>query len=65
VKPIIYKFCERILVSGNKTRFWEDVWVNKQTLAIDFSRLYDLTFNKNITIDKVAPSLGRVLIFMR
>jgi hypothetical protein len=65
VKPIFYKFCERILVSGNKTRFWEDVWVNKQTLAIAFSRLYDLNFNRNITVDKVVSSLGLVLIFRR
>jgi hypothetical protein len=65
VKPIFYKFCERILVSGNKTRFWEDVWVNKKALAETFPRLYDLTFNRNITVDKVVSSLGRVLIFMR
>jgi hypothetical protein len=36
VKPIFNKFCERILVYGNKTRFWEDVWVNKKTLAVAF-----------------------------
>jgi hypothetical protein len=62
VKPIFYKFCERILVSGNKTRFSEDVWVNKQSLAITFPRL---SLNRNIIVDKVVSSLCRVLIFRR
>jgi hypothetical protein len=46
-------------------RFWEDVWVNKQSLAVTFPRLYDITFNRNITVDKVVSSLGWVLIFRR
>jgi hypothetical protein len=50
-------------VFGNKTRFWEDVWVNKKALAETFPRLYDLTFNRNIIVDKVVSSLGRMLIF--
>jgi hypothetical protein len=35
-KPIVNNFCERVLVSGNKIRFWEDVWHYKASLADTF-----------------------------
>jgi hypothetical protein len=61
----LLQFCEIILVFGNKTRIWEDVWVNKKALAKKIPSLYDPTFNRNIIVDKVVSSLGRVLIFRR
>jgi hypothetical protein len=40
-------------------RFWEDVWFNKQSLAVTFPGLYDITFNRNITVEKVEILLLR------
>jgi hypothetical protein len=50
VKKIFYKYYKRIVVSGNKTRFWEDIWHGGKTLAMVFSRLFNLSMNHNITL---------------
>lgn len=63
VEHIFYTLCDRILVSRNKTRFWEDVWHNNKTMAKVFPMLYNLTFSKNAKVDKVVATKGACLVF--
>jgi hypothetical protein len=65
VKEVCYRFCKRIVVSGNKTRFWEDIWHGGKPLSEAFSRLFNLSMNHNITVQKVVSSFGGCLIFRR
>jgi hypothetical protein len=65
VKEVFYKFFKRIVVSGNKTRFWEDVWHNGKPLSEDFPCLFSLSMNHNITVQKVVSSFGGCLFFRR
>jgi hypothetical protein len=65
VKKIFYKHCKTVLVSGNKTRFWEDIWHEGKPLVEVFPRLYNLSFNHNVTVGKVVTSFGGCLIFRR
>jgi hypothetical protein len=51
VKDIFYKYCDRVLVSRNKTSFWRDAWYQNKPLGERFHRLYDLSFNKDIKVD--------------
>jgi hypothetical protein len=37
------------MVNGEKTLFWEDNWVNNAPLAVQFPRLYQLSFQKGFT----------------
>jgi hypothetical protein len=65
VKDIFYKCCDRVLVSGNKTSFWRDTWYQKKPLCERFHRIYDLSFNKDIKVDRVVISFGSCLGFGR
>jgi hypothetical protein len=65
VKEVLYKFYKRIVVSGNKTRFWEDVCHNGKPLSEIFPRLFNLSMNHNIIVQKVVSSFGGCLIFRR
>jgi hypothetical protein len=65
VKEIFYKFCKRIVVSGNKTRFWEDIWHGGKPLSEVFPRLFNLSMNHNVTVQRVVSSFGICLIFRR
>jgi hypothetical protein len=50
VKEIFQQFSERVMVNGEKTLFWEDNWVNNAPLAVQFPRLYQLSFQKGFTV---------------
>jgi hypothetical protein len=63
VKEVFYRFCKRIVVSGNKTRFWEDMWHDGKSLSEAFPRLFNLSMNHNITVQKVVSSFGGVSDF--
>jgi hypothetical protein len=40
----------RKIWDGEKTLFWEDIWVNGSSLKYMFGRLFDLCLDKNISI---------------
>lgn len=53
VKNLFFRFCSKKVGNGKKTLFWEDSWIGSKPLSEQFPELYDLTFSKNITLDKV------------
>jgi hypothetical protein len=50
VNPIFQHFAKGIMCDGRKTLFWENSWVNNISLAMQFSRLYNLTFKKRLNV---------------
>jgi hypothetical protein len=76
VNPICQQHCERVTQNGKKTLFWRvtqngkktlfwtDKWVNNSPLAVQFPRLYLLSFQKDITVSK-AKNEGWVVFQFR
>ena len=50
VNHTFQQYTEKILNDGGKTLFWEDSWVNNTPLAVQFPRLYNVTFSRFITV---------------
>jgi hypothetical protein len=61
VNDIFQQFSEKIMVNGEKNLFWEDKWVNNAPLAVQFPRLYQLSFQKGFTV-KVLKQQGWSMI---
>lgn len=53
VNNIFQKLSERTIGDGGKTLFSEDSWVINSPLAVQFPRLYQITFSKNVRVQKV------------
>lgn len=53
LKTFFFRFCSKKVGNGKKTLFWEVSWMGSKPLSEQFPELYDLTFSKNITLDKV------------
>lgn len=53
VNNIFQKLSERITGDSGKTLFSEDSWLNNSPLAVQFPRLYQITFSKNVTVQTV------------
>lgn len=42
--------CKFRIGNGRSTRFWEDWWLGSRPLKLQFPILYDICFNKNISV---------------
>lgn len=51
--------------NGHRIKFWEDVWMGDQPLAICYPYLYDLCSNKSIVLSLVISSQGLAITFTR
>jgi hypothetical protein len=56
VKPLFLSCCNFKVGMGTKTRFWEDIWITDTCLASHFPRLYAISNDHNITVQKACPS---------
>ena len=52
IKNIFYKFVKKKVGDGRNTRFWEDSWVDDKPLREAYPRLYDISFDHNITVEE-------------
>jgi hypothetical protein len=55
-------FCEG---NGMNTRFWEDHWLSEQPLSLIFPRLFSISLNLDITVNKAFASGIKNLKFRR
>jgi hypothetical protein len=39
--------------NGSSTRFWEDIWLGKTSLAQQYPSLYNIAHHKNVTVAQV------------
>ena len=56
VKDLFFKICRKIVGNGERTRFWEYLWVGDCILCKKFLRLYNLSLSKNISVARVFNS---------
>jgi hypothetical protein len=60
-----YRHCEVIVGNGRKTSFWKNSWIGDYLLANKFPVLFDLAFDKDISVNKVLSSNFEALFFRR
>ena len=65
VKNLFLSCCRFEIGNGEKTRFWEDLWLSDSSLASKFPRLYAISNNHNITVGKVFKAGINSLSFRR
>jgi hypothetical protein len=65
VKPLFLSCCNLKVGMGTKTRFWEDTWITDPCLASYFPRLYAISNDHNITVQKACPPTLNSLSFRR
>jgi hypothetical protein len=51
--------------NGLKTSFWKNVWIGNLPLSVQFSVLFDLAYDKDITVSDVLASNFEALTFRR
>jgi hypothetical protein len=54
-----------VVGNGCRTSFWKNFWIGDGPLAVKFPILFDLTIDKDITINKVLSSNFDALSFRR
>lgn len=65
VKDHFLKYRKKIIGNGEDTSFWFDTWCGDSPLAVRCKRLFDLTFDKNITVNCALQSNLNSLSFRR
>jgi hypothetical protein len=60
-----YTFCKFVVVNGLKTSFWKSIWIGNLPLSVQFPVLFDLAYDKDITVNDVLASNFEVLTFRR
>jgi hypothetical protein len=65
VKPLFLSCYNFKVGNGAKPRFWEDTWITNTTLASHLPRLYAISNNHNITVQKAFPPTLNSLSFSR
>jgi hypothetical protein len=51
--------------NGLKTSFWKNVWIGNLPLSVQFSVLFDLAYDKDITVSDVLASNFEAITFRR
>jgi hypothetical protein len=60
-----YKYCKTEVGNGLKTSFWKSNWIGNQPLSIQFPVLFDLTYDKDVSVNEVFTSNFESLTFRR
>jgi hypothetical protein len=56
LREMFYSHCRMIVGNGGKTSFWKNTWTGDSPLANKFSCLFDLAYDKDISVNKVLSS---------
>jgi hypothetical protein len=65
LREVFFKYCKVVVGNGCKTSFWKNTWIGDCPLAVKFPVLFDLAFDKDISVNKVLTSNFDVLSFRR
>jgi hypothetical protein len=60
-----YKYCKMLVGNGLNTSFWRSTWTGNLPLAVQFPILFDLAYDKDISVNKVLDSNFETLSFRR
>jgi hypothetical protein len=56
LRDIFYKYCKTDVGNGLKTSFWKSTWLGDQPLSSQFQVLFDLAYNKDVSVNEVFTS---------
>ena len=60
-----YKYCKSLVGNGLNTCFWKSIWIGNLPLSVQFPVLFDLAYDKDITVNDVLASNFEVLKLRR
>jgi hypothetical protein len=60
-----YKYCKSAVGNGLKTSFWKSIWIGNLPLSIQFPVLFDLAYDKDVTVNDAFTSNFETLTFRR
>jgi hypothetical protein len=60
-----YRFCKKKVGNGKSTSFWNNIWCDSVPLSFRYPNLFDIAYDKNITVEKVLSSDFQFLTFRR
>jgi hypothetical protein len=61
----IFTIIVKKIGNGNSTSFWHNIWCDTEPLSSKFPNLFDITYDKNITVAKAFSSEFRAVNFRR
>jgi hypothetical protein len=65
LRDIFYKYCKTVVGNGLKTSFWKSNWIGNQPLSYQFPVLFDLAYDKDVSVNEVFTSNFESLTFRR
>jgi hypothetical protein len=65
LRDIFYKYCKTDVGNGLKTSFWKSTWLGNQPLSSQFHVLFDLAYDKDVSVNEVFTSNFESLTFRR
>jgi hypothetical protein len=60
-----YKYCKSEVVNGLETSFWKSIWIGNLPLSVQFPVLFDLAYDKDVTVNDAFTSNFETLTFRR
>ena len=65
VRVIFFRYCRKVIGNGDRTSFWNDLWLGDKQLSETFPILFNLSHGKNVSVAKVFLEVWEVLNFRR
>jgi hypothetical protein len=65
LRDIFYKYCKSFVGNDLNTSFWKNIWIGNMPLSDQFPVLFDLAYDKDISVNTVVASNFEALTFRR
>jgi hypothetical protein len=65
LREVFFRYCKVVVGNGSKTSLWKNLWIGDCPLADKFPVLFDLVFDKDISVNKVLSSNFAAFCFRR
>jgi hypothetical protein len=65
VLDIFYKYRKKRVGNGKNTSFWKNIWCDSKPLSSKYPNLFEIAYDKYITVDKALSSDFQSLTFKR
>jgi hypothetical protein len=65
VRDNFFKYCKKRIGNGKNTSFWNNIWCDSETMAFKYPNLFEIAYDKDITVHKALSSDFQALTFRR
>jgi hypothetical protein len=65
VRDKYYNYCKKNIGDGKSSSFWKNIWCGNVKLADKYPNLFEVAYDKDITVHKVISSNFQMLTFRR